>query len=237
MTSADQARTIAQSPDYIRHNYFHPKSKPLLYLRFRALRPILKLYQKHLLRKWKGAPIPWMTPAAIDILHTLLKPDMKGFEFGSGRSTLFIAPRVKELVSLEHDQQWFTQIEVELKNKKLNHVYYVKILPANDPSKTISYPKNNYENYRMEATPASCFTEYYSFIDQYPDDYFDFVIVDGRARVECALHALPKLKQGGILILDNAERLRYRSIHENLAGWEKVFTTSGITDTVFWFKP
>lgn len=221
---------------FVKHNYFYPKTEPLKYLHFRLLRPILKLYQKHLLKKWKGTPIPWMTPAAIDVLHALLTKDMSGFEFGSGRSTLFIAPRVKELVSLEHDQHWFKNIEAELKSKKLSNVQYVHILPANDPSKTIGYPKNNYENYIMPATPATCYTAYYSYIDQYPDASFDFIVVDGRARVECAQHAIPKLKPGGMLILDNAERLRYRAIHDLLKDWKKVFTTSGITDTVFWFK-
>lgn len=237
MTTAERASLLAASPHYIKHNYFYPKTELLKYLHFRLLRPFLKLYTKRLLNKWKGTPIPWMTPAAIDILHTLLTKDMRGFEFGSGRSTLFIAPRVKELVSLEHDQQWFAHIEAELKNKKLGNVHYVQILPANDPSKKIGYPKNNYENYLMPATPATCYTAYYSYIDQYPDASFDFIIVDGRARVECAQHAIPKLKPGGMLILDNAERLRYRVAHELLKDWKKVFTTSGITDTVFWFKP
>lgn len=235
--SYTMASTRANQSNFVKHNYFYPKTKPLQYLHFRVLRPFLKLYQKHLLKKWKNTPIPWMTPAAIDILHTLLTKEMSGFEFGSGRSTLFIAPRVKELVSLEHDQQWFDHIEAELKIKKLNNVQYVKILPESDASKAIGYPKNNYENYIMPATPATCYAKYYSYIDQFPDASFDFVIVDGRARVECAQHSLPKLKSGGMLILDNAERLRYCAVHDLLKEWKKVFTTSGITDTVFWFKP
>ncbi|MBX2954892.1 MAG: class I SAM-dependent methyltransferase [Cyclobacteriaceae bacterium] len=234
--SYSAAKSIASHRRYIKKNHLTYSENKIAYLHFRLLRPFLKLYQKHLLKKWRNSPIPWMTPAAIDILQTLLTKNMSGFEFGSGRSTLFIAPRVKELVSLEHDQQWFAHIEAELKKKKLGNVHYVHILPANDASKTIGYPKNNYENYVMPATPATCYTAYYSYIDQYPDASFDFIIVDGRARVECAQHAIPKLKPGGMLILDNAERVRYRAIHEQLKEWKKVFTTSGITDTVFWFK-
>ncbi len=237
MTLLVQATLLATSSKYIKHNYFYPKSKPFKYLHFRILRPFLKLYTSHLLKKWKGTPVPWMTPAAIDILTAVLTPDMKGFEFGSGRSTLFIAPRIGELVSLEHDEKWYKHIQDELKNKKLNTVQYVHIAPEKDSSKTIGYPKNNYENYLMPPAAASCYTKYYSYIDQYPNEHFDFVIVDGRARVECAQHAIPKIKNGGILILDNAERLRYRAVHELLQDWEKVYTTSGITDTVFWFKP
>jgi tRNA A58 N-methylase Trm61 len=230
-------RSIAEQKPFIKSNYFRPKSYPLLYLHFRILRPFLKLYTLHLLKKWKGTPTPWMTPAAIDILNAVLTPDMKGFEFGSGRSTLFIAPRIGELVSLEHDEKWYQHIQDELKNKKLNTVQYIHIAPEKDSSKTIGYPKNNYENYLMPPAAASCYTKYYSYIDQFPNEHFDFVIVDGRARVECAQHAIPKMKKGGMLILDNAERLRYRAVHDLLQDWEKVYTTSGITDTVFWFKP
>lgn len=154
--SYSAAKSIASHRRYIKKNHLTYSENKIAYLHFRLLRPFLKLYQKHLLKKWRNSPIPWMTPAAIDILQTLLTKNMSGFEFGSGRSTLFIAPRVKELVSLEHDQQWFAHIEAELKKKKLGNVHYVHILPANDASKTIGYPKNNYENYVMPATPATC---------------------------------------------------------------------------------
>lgn len=235
--SFDTIQSIAAQKHYVKHNYFRPKSSPLLYAHFRVMRPILKLNNKRLLRKWKDAPIPWMTPAAIDIINAILTPDLKGFEFGSGRSTLFIAPRVEELVSLEHDVAWYQYISEELMKRSLNNVHYFLKPPASEPSKTIGYPKNNYINYTMPRIPATCYTEYAAFIDQYEDEEFDFIIIDGRARVECTQHAIPKLKKGGVLILDNAERNRYASIHTMLRNWKSVFTTSGITDTVFWIKP
>ena len=40
---------------------------------------------------------PWLTPAAIGLLATLLRPADTGAEFGSGRSTLWFAARVAEL--------------------------------------------------------------------------------------------------------------------------------------------
>lgn len=235
--SFQRTRELALQKHFVQKNYFSPKSNLFGYIHFRFLRPLLKLYTKYLLRKWKGTPIPWMTPAAIDILANVLTKNMKGFEFGSGRSTLFVAPRVLELLSLEHDEQWFSYINEELKKKKLSNVRYFHCAPANDPEKKTGYPKNNYLNYTMQPAPATCYTAYYSFIDQYAEEHFDFIIVDGRARVECAEHALSKLKKGGMLILDNSERARYQPIHKILSDWEKVNTTSGITDTTFWFKP
>ncbi|MCU0357478.1 MAG: hypothetical protein MUE95_07845 [Cyclobacteriaceae bacterium] len=233
----ETAQAIANRKEFIQRNYFFPKSSPLKYARFRVLRPLLKLYHKRLMKRWQGQPVPWMTPAAVEILHALLKPEHRGFEFGSGRSTLFIAPRVAELVSLEHDAKWHQHIQQELNRLGVTRVQYHLQLPYPDEKKTVSYPANNYINYTMPRVPATCFTEYFSFIERFEDTSFDFIIVDGRARVECVQHAIPKLKRGGMLILDNAERLRYTAIHTMLRNWKKVFTTSGITDTVFWFKP
>ncbi|HLI94422.1 MAG TPA: hypothetical protein VKU83_12450, partial [Puia sp.] len=46
-------------------------------------------------------------------------------------------------------------------------------------------------------------------IDVYPDSHFDVIIVDGRARPSCIKHALPKLKPGGWLLVDNSDRSYY----------------------------
>jgi hypothetical protein len=46
-------------------------------------------------------------------------------------------------------------------------------------------------------------------IEEYENEYFDCVIVDGRDRVKCIESSSSKVKKGGILILDNSERLEY----------------------------
>jgi predicted O-methyltransferase YrrM len=53
------------------------------------------------------------------------------------------------------------------------------------------------------------FTAYVETIDRV-DGAFDLVVVDGRARVACAERALPRLAPGGVLLLDDAWRRRYR---------------------------
>lgn len=53
------------------------------------------------------------------------------------------------------------------------------------------------------------FKKYVKSIDEYPDGYFDLILVDGRARPSCILHSIPKLKSGGLLVVDNAERSYY----------------------------
>jgi predicted O-methyltransferase YrrM len=69
------------------------------------------------------------------------------------------------------------------------------------------------------------FDSYVAAIDDEPDESLDVVIVDGRARVECVRRAMPKVRSGGLLILDDTQRARYRPAIELLAGWERqVFT-------------
>jgi hypothetical protein len=63
---------------------------------------------------------------------------------------------------------------------------------------------SNDENY-----PANTFKSYACYIDKFEDGYFDIVLIDGRARPSCLKHAVSKVKKGGLLILDNAERKYY----------------------------
>jgi hypothetical protein len=51
--------------------------------------------------------------------------------------------------------------------------------------------------------------DYVKSIEDYPDGYFDLVVVDGRARPSCILHSMQKVKVNGILLLDNADRSYY----------------------------
>jgi hypothetical protein len=59
------------------------------------------------------------------------------------------------------------------------------------------------------AFPCFSFANYAKAIDPYPDGYFDIVLVDGRARPSCLMHAIPKLSKKGVVIVDNTERGYY----------------------------
>jgi hypothetical protein len=54
------------------------------------------------------------------------------------------------------------------------------------------------------------FYDYATKIESYPDDYFDVVVVDGRARPSCFKHAVRKVKRTGLLAWDNTTRDRYK---------------------------
>jgi hypothetical protein len=140
--------------------------------------------------------VPWLPFALIEWFERHLRPDMTIFEYGSGGSTLFIAPRVKQLVSVEHDRSWHQSVADALERRGIRNVIY----SLHEPTKPASlrYPDHfgGYEGHDFE--------RYVTAIDAYPDGAFDVVLVDGRARKFCLEQAIPKIKPGGYLWLDNA---------------------------------
>jgi len=55
---------------------------------------------------------PWWVMSAANYLDGELKSNRfsRGFEYGSGASTFWLAKRVTNLVSTEHDSLWFEEI-------------------------------------------------------------------------------------------------------------------------------
>lgn len=147
--------------------------------------------------------VPWVTFRAIDWLDAYLKPDMSVFEYGAGGSTLYLAKRVRDVVSVEHDEGFY-QLVQEILSKRSNHNCQL-LLHKPKPCEEGDHAFASYqETYR-----GLCFESYVKAIDNYPDRSFDLVLVDGRARMACVKRALAKLKPGGALMLDNSERPAY----------------------------
>ena len=84
------------------------------------------------------------------------------------------------------------------------------------------------------STAGENFGRYVRAIDSEPDDSIDLVIVDGQARTRCVLAAAPKIRPGGMLLLDDSQwsdheppsrrqltRLRqeFTNLPEQLSGW------------------
>lgn len=132
------------------------------------------------------------------------------FEYGSGGSTIFWAKHCKMVVSVEHDLDWYQKMKNEISRLDLANIEYVLaqaapgdlpgIMDIGNPDAYASsdpqFHKKNFESYAKT-------------IDKYPDQSFDIIIVDGRARPSCIKHALPKLRSNGFLIVDNSEREYY----------------------------
>jgi predicted O-methyltransferase YrrM len=62
---------------------------------------------------------PWLTSEAVVFLERSLEPDRVGFEWGSGRSTVWFARWVRRLISVEHDPLWYEQVRKRLDEEGL----------------------------------------------------------------------------------------------------------------------
>ena len=202
------------------------------YWLYRILRPILKIRYAFFRRMNK--PAPWLSPTGILFFKKYLEKDMVGAEFGSGSSTLFFATRISKLYSVEHNEEWYNLIYEKLKGLNCSNVDYRFVL-QNVKSDFVDDVFDLEEKRDFEIRRD--YVNYFRALNDIKDHSLDFAIVDGRARTECCHEILPKIKKGGILILDNSERKRYELVFEQLKDYEMYETTNGLTNTTFWFIP
>ncbi len=207
----------------LKRNYFRDLAVyTITSIRFLCLRGKFRLFIKDVssFSQWrkyrlstKGTidhRIPWLVFSCIDFLDKWLKKDMQVFEYGSGGSTLYFAEKTGKIISIEHDAKWFNYAQTVIEKAGFDNISYSLIEPkAMENNLPVDCSKP--ENY------TSCFLEYkgYEFstyasaIDQYTNESFDLVVVDGRVRHSCIMHAMKKVKQNGVLLLDNADRSYY----------------------------
>ncbi len=230
----EKVKAEVMKKPYAHKNITASPKDGLSYLRYRLKRPLIK---SRYLKYQKDHPNePWLCPDAIKILNVLSSYFSNGLEYGSGRSTSYFAPFFEKYVSIEHEEDWYQNVKEKIAD--LPQVEYYLVKPENEaPQQHLSSEEQVF--FTKEEYPISdeVFTSYTNFILSYEDGYFDFILIDGRARRTCALNSIEKLKSGGILILDNSERKRYQKVHQALRSWPKIETTTGLTDTTIWRKP
>ena len=198
------------------------------------------LVQQAFHRQYPGTPL--IVANAVMILHEWLRPTDRGLEWGSGRSTTWLAGRLAHLVSVEHDPAWHARVGAELVAKGVAGKVDYRLIVA--PGGQMDEPAGH---------------AYAAVADEFPDDSLDFILVDGQMRRRCAERALAKLKPGGLLVLDGANRYlpnrleggfttiqyrrsevldqEWRALAERLAGWRAMNTSDGLWDTRLWVKP
>lgn len=173
---------------------------------------------------------PWLTRDMIELLGPRLTGAHRGLEWGAGRSTLWLAARLGSLVSVEHDETYYGRVRAQLQDQGVRNV-------------------------ELRCCPAE--PDYVAVADSLPRESLDFVLVDGLARDLCALAALPRLKPGGLLVIDNVHLYlpcSSRAPHsrrpsdgpasevwgrfaDEVKAWECYWTSNGVWDTALWVKP
>ncbi len=151
--------------------------------------------------------VPWLTYEAIDFLNRFVNKSMRVFEFGGGGSSVYFANHAGLVVTVEHDTNWFRDMSAAIHKKGITNWNGNLVTAEEGGTGAIGDPDayvSDDENFK-----GKNFKKYASFIDQFENESFDIIIVDGRARPSCTKHALPKLKKGGWLIIDNSDRDYY----------------------------
>lgn len=159
---------------------------------------------------------PWLTYTSLDFLESFLKRDMRIFEYGSGGSTIYFSSKVDQVISVEHNKEWFEAVRSYLKVNGIHNVE-IRYSPALPDSKFAEKSYLNPDHFIsiLKEFKGMSFESYCKEIDPFPNEYFDLVVVDGRARISCMKLALQKVKKNGFLLLDNADRSYYhKSISE-----------------------
>jgi predicted O-methyltransferase YrrM len=192
------------------------------------------LYQRALLLAYelRHPDAPWLTAQAIEVLRTALRPTDRGLEWGSGRSTVWLASRTAALLSIESSSKWFAFVSAAARERGLTNLDY-RFVGADE---------------QRGASPA-----YVSVASELEPGSLDYVLVDGLYRAECATAAVPLVKPGGILIVDDAERYlplgpelpdathspptsEWRSFRELVRMWRLIWTSDGVTGTALWIR-
>jgi hypothetical protein len=165
----------------------------------------------------------WINFAAIDYLDQWLKLDHRVFEFGGGGSTLYFLKRAGFVSTVENHGEWFPILENAVKEKGYQHWngFFTEGVPDGSGStRFIENPLDYKSNVPQYAHLR--FENYARCIEQYPEASFDVILVDGRARPSCIYHAIPRLKIGGLLVIDNNERPYYTTAFKDT--FEQDFT-------------
>lgn len=151
---------------------------------------------------------PWWPYDATAWIGAHLPTGARVFEYGGGGSTLWLQDHGATVTVVEHHPEWAK-----------------KLAAALTPGTRILQPEILTSGMVTSAREPGYFDHYVAAINAEPDVSLDLVIVDGRARVECVRSAIPKVKQGGLLLLDDTAVTRYQPAFTLLTDWERhVFT-------------
>lgn len=185
---------------------------------------------------------PWLTESAVRLLEYWIRPSDIGFEWGSGRSTVWFAGRCAHLTSVDHSQEWYERVGHMIADAELGGRVTQLLFPCSASG--------------CEQEEGRAYTDSILSIE---DGTLDFVLVDGVMRATCFVNALKKLKHGGLLILDNSDRYlpnsslgapstevfarcdhagdEWRRASGRVADWRCILTTNRVTETRMWIKP
>lgn len=137
---------------------------------------------------------PWIAQGAIRFLERALDVSGEGLEWGSGRSTVWFASRLKRLTSVEHNEAWYQEVSKGLVSSGVTN------------ARLLHVPLDHPEQAETVAQYAPL-PRYVAVAQEFPDESLEFALVDGHYRQACVAAVLPKIRPGGLLVIDNSDWL------------------------------
>ena len=168
-------------------------------------------------------------------LDSYLDPSMTVFEYGSGGSSIYISKKVKKIVSAESSPDWYVILRREIEKLQIGNCD----LSLFEPEEKVRCDTSNNPHFNENTIK---YEKYAKSIVNVPDESFDFVFIDGKARVACAYYASAKVRPGGYILLDNSD-LKKHSPAMYLDGWDSrsfyslVPTNHNPSEATIWKKP
>jgi len=141
-----------------------------------------------------------------DFVHSVINSESRVLEYGSGRSTVDLALIAKSVVSLEHQEAWYNELKPTLPEN-------VELMLA-EPD--LDYIEGPHDKQRSEGNDGT-YEEFESYIKSpLSKGPFDVVIIDGRARVECAKICKDICHEESHIFVHDFERKEYEPIMDVL---------------------
>lgn len=174
---------------------------------------------------------PWWNSRAIRYARRQLRAGDMVFEWGSGGSTVWLTSLGARVTAIESAAEWAEKVNARCPGAP------VRLIPGEDTGELRSEPEGRDQGQHF-------FDRYVSAIDEFPDDTFDMIIVDGICRAECARRAARKVRPGGLVVVDDTHRGYLDPCSEPFQGWGRTRlrgfkrgSGTGVLQTTFFRRP
>ena len=165
---------------------------------------------------------PWMAPEEFSQLRAVvqsLRP-RRVLEWGAGGSTralLADSPFIERYHAIEHDEAWARRVRDQSTDMRLTVHWVAPDLPPPTWPRERKAFKDAEKAWHdaCERDPA-IMASYVAHAATLEPDGFEFILVDGRARVFCLDEAWKLIQPGGAIVVHDAQRSAYHPTLERL---------------------
>jgi hypothetical protein len=151
-----------------------------------------------------GIIYPWFNLEFLKIWKHEDKKEWDIFEFGIGWGTYWHSIYVNSVTSVDHDFDWYNEIRQYLNSHGIDNVTLYNIPLSDEYEKSVTVENKKY----------------------------DCIIIDGRRRVNCLKYSIQSIKDNGIIVLDNSDRIGYKEIFDILG--DPDVDTFDVWGTSYW---